>query len=89
MGEAEVLELARQALQVTLLVAGPMLMASLVIGIFISLIQVATSIQDATLTFVPKIIAVGVTLLLAGAWMIRVLTEFTHRVFSSVAGAAG
>jgi flagellar biosynthetic protein FliQ len=50
---------------------------------------VATSLQDATLTFVPKIIAVGLTLLLTGPWMIRVLSDFTQRILASVPGAVG
>ncbi len=82
MSDAAVLEMARQALYVSLLVALPLLGASLLAGIAISLIQVMTSIQDVTLTFVPKILAVVATLLLAGAWMLRVLLEFAERILS-------
>ena len=62
MSEELVLEVGRNAIEVTLMVAMPLLAVSLVIGLMISLFQVATSLQDVTLTFVPKIIAVGVTL---------------------------
>jgi len=81
MTDSFVLEIARESLQVSLMVAAPMLAASLLVGILVSLAQVATSIQDATLTFVPKILAVGATLLICGAWMIRTLLDFTKHIF--------
>ena len=89
MGQAEVVEIGRQGLQVALLVAGPLLVISLVIGLLISLFQVATSIQDVTLTFVPKIVAVAVALLLIGPWMLRTLIDFTQRLIESVPGLLG
>lgn len=89
MSEGMVVELGRQALQVAMLAALPMLLASLVMGILISILQVATSLQDATLTFVPKILAVGLALLIAGAWILRTLLDFTHRLFSSLPGVVG
>ena len=89
MGQSDVIELGRQGLQVALLVAGPLLLISLVIGLVISLIQVATSIQDVTLTFVPKIVAVAVALLLIGPWMLRTLIDFTRRLLDSVPGMLG
>jgi len=70
-------------------VAGPLLVISLVIGLLISLFQVATSIQDVTLTFVPKIVAVAVALLLIGPWMLRTLIDFTQRLIESVPGLLG
>jgi flagellar biosynthetic protein FliQ len=81
MSDAAIVEIARESLHVALLVAAPLLAASLIVGILVSLVQVATSIQDGTLTFVPKIVAVGAVLLLAGAWMIRMLLDFTRHVF--------
>ena len=89
MSEAAVVEIGRQALQVALLAALPMLLASLVVGVLVSLIQVATSLQDATLTFVPKILAVGGALLLAGHWIIRILLDFTRHIFAALPGAVG
>ena len=84
MSEVLVLEIGRQAIQVTLLVAMPMLGVSLVVGLMISLFQVATSLQDVTLTFVPKIIAVGLTLVLAGGWMLHVLLDFTTNLLTNI-----
>ncbi len=89
MSDAFVLEISRQALHVALLVAMPMLAASLLIGIVVSLVQVATSLQDATLTFVPKILIVAVALLLAGNWMIHTLLDFTRHVFAALPTVVG
>jgi flagellar biosynthetic protein FliQ len=89
MSEAAVLEFGQQALMLALLVAAPLLLASLVVGIMVSLAQVATSLQDATLTFVPKIFAVGVMLVLIAPWMARTLVEFTQRIIAGVPGALG
>jgi flagellar biosynthetic protein FliQ len=78
MSETQVVDIARQAIQVALMVAMPMLAVSLVVGLLVSLFQVATSLQDVTLTFVPKIVAVGITLIVTAHWMFRVLLRFTH-----------
>lgn len=82
MTEAVVIDIGRQAIQVTLLVALPLLLVSLVVGLLVSLVQVATSLQDVTLTFVPKIIAVGLTLIFAGHWMLTMLINFTRHLLS-------
>jgi flagellar biosynthetic protein FliQ len=76
--ETVVVEIARQTIEVTLLVSMPLLVVSLVVGLVVSLFQVATSLQDVTLTFVPKIIAVGLTLLFAAHWMLEMLVSFTR-----------
>jgi flagellar biosynthetic protein FliQ len=89
MTDTAVLEIGRQALQVAILVAMPMLLASLVVGIVVSLVQVATSLHDATLTFVPKILAVALALFLAGNWIIHTLLDFTRHVFEAVPGMLG
>ena len=89
MSEALALEYGKQALQVALLVAAPLLAVSLVVGIVVSLFQVATSLQDATLTFVPKIFAVGIAMLLLSHWMTQMLVDFTHRILASIPDAVG
>ena len=86
MSEALALEIGRQTIQVTLMVALPMLLVSMVIGLAISLFQVATSIQDVTLTFVPKIVAVGLTFILAGGWMLGLLIGFTRDLLTGIPG---
>jgi flagellar biosynthesis protein FliQ len=84
MSDTFIIEICRQALHVALLVAAPMLAASLIVGILVSLVQVATSLQDATLTFVPKILAVAAALILAGNWIIHTLLDFTRQIFAAI-----
>jgi len=83
MNESVVIEVATQAIQVTLIIALPLLTVSLVIGLVVSLFQVATSLQDVTLTFVPKILAVGLTLIFAAHWILATLISFTQEMFSN------
>jgi flagellar biosynthesis protein FliQ len=76
-----ILKLAKETLQMTLMISSPMLIVALVVGILISIAQVVTSIQDMTLSFVPKIIAVFLTFLLVFPWMMNMLLTFTSRLF--------
>ena len=89
MSEALVIDVGTHALEVALIIALPLLGVSLIVGLLISLFQVATSLQDVTLTFVPKILAVGLTLVLAGHWMLRNLVSFTHQMFTDLARVIG
>lgn len=82
MSHAEVLELGRQALWVGLQVAMPILVAALIVGLLVSVFQAVTQIQEMTLQFIPKMIAVGVVLILAGGWMLSQIVEFTVRVLT-------
>ncbi len=77
MSQDIVLKLARDTLQITLMVSGPLLMVSLVIGLFVSIAQVVTSIQDMTLSFVPRVIAVFLAFLLLFPWAMSIMTSFT------------
>ena len=71
-----VIDLGRQAVEVTLLVAAPLFIAALVTGLVVSIFQAATQINEMTLSFVPKLVAIFVTLILAGPWMITTITDF-------------
>ncbi len=71
----------RESLMTILIVSTPILGVGMVVGLIISIIQTTTSIQEQTLTFVPKIIAIFVTLILLGSWMIRVLVNYTNNIF--------
>ena len=84
-----VIDLGRQALELTLLVSAPLLIAALVTGLIISIFQAATQINEQTLSFVPKLIATFITLVLAGPWMITMLTEFIRRLFESIPSMIG
>ncbi|MBC8425659.1 flagellar biosynthesis protein FliQ [bacterium] len=84
MNPETVVELGQLALRTTLLVAGPMLAAGMLVGLTISIFQAATHINEMTMTFVPKIIAVFVVLILALPWIIRQLTSFTLGIFERI-----
>lgn len=77
-------QVSRQTLETILLVGGPALLASLIIGMVISIFQAITQLQEMTLAFVPKIIAVFVTLLVALPWMVKVMVEFTRSIFENI-----
>lgn len=80
-----VIDLAQQALRVTLLVAGPMLLAGMLVGLIISIVQAATQINEMTMTFVPKIVVVMLVMVLTLPWMIAQLTAFTRGIFARIA----
>jgi flagellar biosynthetic protein FliQ len=84
-----VVSIGREALTVTLLVAAPMLIFGLIIGLIISIFQAITQINEMTLTFVPKILAVALSLLIFLPWMINMLTDFAHHMFDLIPGLVG
>jgi flagellar biosynthetic protein FliQ len=81
--------LVQQALQVTILVSAPLLLAALVTGLVVSVFQAATQINEMTLSFVPKLLAVFAAAVLAGPWMLGLIVDFTRRLFSSIPGVVG
>ena len=89
MTPSTVIEIGRVAIEVTLLVSMPMFLAALVTGLVISIFQAATQINEMTLTFVPKLIAMFVTLVVAGPWMLTVLTDYMRRLFESIPAMIG
>lgn len=84
MNEMEVLDIARDGMMVMLLVAAPMLLTGLVVGLGISIFQTLTHIQEMTLTFIPKILAVFTALLIFLPWMLRELVEFQQRIMDKI-----
>jgi flagellar biosynthetic protein FliQ len=74
----------RESVLQILILAGPVLLIGMSVGLVVSILQATTSIQEQTLTFVPKIAAILVTIMLLGPWMITVLREFTIRIFSQI-----
>jgi flagellar biosynthesis protein FliQ len=81
MSQEMILKLAKDTLQITLMISGPLLLVSLVIGILVSIAQVVTSIQDMTLSFVPRVIAVFLTFLLILPWILGTLLSFTTQLY--------
>lgn len=79
-----VLTLGQETIMTMLKVAGPMLLIALVAGLVISIIQAATQINEMTLSFIPKVLAIFGVLLLTGPWMLQTLIEFTQRVIANI-----
>ena len=79
-----VIGFARQSIELTLAISLPMLGVGLGVGVLVSILQAATQIQEMTLTFVPKIIAVMLALLVAAPWMLDMLVSFTHNLFTNI-----
>lgn len=84
MTETYVLSFFQEAITVAVILVGPPLLASLIVGSLISLFQSATQIQEATLTFIPKIVVVGLIVAILGSWMLEKLLAYTSRVFMSL-----
>ena len=84
MTEELVMRLGQEALKTTAMVAAPMLGAALVVGLIVSIFQAITQINEATLTFVPKMIVIGIVLVLAGPWMIDVMSQYTVGLFENM-----
>jgi flagellar biosynthetic protein FliQ len=80
-----VVQLARRSFETILLLSAPLLIFSLVVGLIISIFQTVTSINEATLTFVPKIVAVMVAIIIFFPWMMTYMTDFTREIFSLIA----
>ena len=78
------MEIGRQAIEVTLLISAPMLVAALAVGLIVSVFQAATQINESTLQFVPKLIVMFLVLLLIGPWMIQYLMDYIQRLFESI-----
>ncbi|MBT7313678.1 MAG: flagellar biosynthesis protein FliQ, partial [Halieaceae bacterium] len=82
-------DVGRDALWMTVLLAGPLLGAALAVGLLIGIFQAATQIQEMTLSFIPKLLALVVALFIAGPWMIQVLVTFSKRLITGIPGLIG
>ena len=86
---ALVLDIARTALTTALMLAGPLLGVAMAVGLAVSILQAVTSIQEQTLSFVPKLFAVGALFLLLLSWMLQTMMAFTLELFRSLPGLVG
>lgn len=84
MNAESVLTIAQQALQITVLVSAPLLLTSLIVGLAVSVFQAATQINEMTLSFIPKLLAMFAVMVLAGPWMLSMLVDYVQRLFSSI-----
>jgi flagellar biosynthetic protein FliQ len=85
MTEEVILKLSQDTLWVTAILSGPMLMGALVVGLVISVIQAVTQINEATLTFIPKMIIVGIVFMVAAPWMLDIIGGFTIELYQGIA----
>ena len=86
MSPEEVLAVGRYALEVTLLLAAPLLLTALVVGLLVGVFQAATQVNEMTLSFIPKLIAMAAALMLAGPWMLKLIVAYTRELFESIPG---
>ncbi len=84
MTEDLVAQLGQEALRTTAMVGAPILITTLVVGLVVSVFQALTQINEATLTFIPKILAVGIVILLTGSWMVDTMTSYTTNLFENI-----
>jgi flagellar biosynthetic protein FliQ len=84
-----VIEIGRQAVEIMLLVSAPLFLAALVTGLIVSVFQAATQINEMTLSFIPKLVAMFVTLIVAGPWMLTMMVDYMRQLFESIPGMIG
>jgi flagellar biosynthetic protein FliQ len=89
MSPESVMTIGRTAMEITVLVAAPVLLVTLVVGLVVSIFQAATQINDPSLSFIPKIIAVLITFAIAGPWMLTIMTDYLRRVLTNIPGIIG
>ena len=84
MDSAMVVDLARQALWMTMLISSPLLGVGLLVGLLVGIFQAATSINEQTLSFIPKVVCIGITMSVAGSWMINTMVDYTKGIFTRI-----
>jgi flagellar biosynthesis protein FliQ len=89
MNPQTVMALGQGALELTLLVSAPLLLSALVVGLIVSVFQAATQINEMTLSFIPKLIAIFAALLIAGPWIITMMTDYMRRLLTSIPTMVG
>lgn len=84
-----VITIGQQALEITILLSSPLLIAALAVGLLVSIFQAATQINEMTLSFIPKLLVMFVVLVVAGPWMLNLMMDYTRRLYSSIPGLIG
>ena len=84
MDSAMVVDLARQALWMTMLISSPLLGVGLLVGLLVGIFHAATSINEQTLSFIPKVVCMGITMAIAGSWMINTMVDYTKGIFTRI-----
>lgn len=89
MNSQAVLTIGQQALEMTLLISAPLLLTALAVGLLVSVLQAATQINEMTLSFIPKLIAIFVVLVVTGPWMLATFVDYMERLLTGIPGAIG
>jgi flagellar biosynthesis protein FliQ len=89
MNSQTVLSISQAALQTAIMISAPLLLTALVVGLVVSILQAATQINEATLSFIPKLLGVFAATIVAGPWMISVLVDYTQKLFESIPHVIG
>jgi flagellar biosynthetic protein FliQ len=89
MNPETVMTMGRHAMEVALMIAAPMLLVALAIGLVVSIFQAATQINEMTLSFIPKLVGIFAALVLAGPWMLTIMLDYMREMFSSIPGMIG
>lgn len=84
-----VMTIGRQALEVTIMLSAPLLLAALITGLLVSVFQAATQINEMTLSFIPKLLAMFVVMIVAGPWMLNLMLDYMHGLFTSLPSMVG
>ena len=84
-----VINIVQQAVQVAILVSAPMLLSGLIVGLLVSIFQAATSINEMTLSFIPKLLVTFIVMVAAGPWMLELMVDYMRRLFESIPGLIG
>ncbi len=84
-----VMTIGQRALEITILLSAPLLLAALIIGLLVGVFQAATQINEMTLSFIPKLIGMAGTLIVAGPWMLKTIVGYTRELFESIPGLIG
>ena len=86
MDTATVIDLARQALWMTMLISAPLLLVALVVGVVVGIFQAATSINEMTLSFIPKVVSMAAALAVVGSWQLTMLVDYMRKIFERIPG---
>ncbi|MDE1942425.1 MAG: flagellar biosynthesis protein FliQ [Betaproteobacteria bacterium] len=89
MSPESIMTLGRQALELTIMISAPLLLTALGVGLLISIFQAATQINEMTLSFIPKLLAMVLVLVVSGPWMIGLMVDYIRRLFSGIPGMVG
>lgn len=84
-----IMTIGQRALEITMLLSAPLLLVALLVGLLVGVFQAATQINEMTLSFIPKVLAMGAVMVIAGPWMLKLIVGYTRELFESIPGLIG